>query len=78
MFITGGTGSIGSHLLKQFRATELKFGALPYREGEIMESAADIGALERLGWRPSFSLEQGLAHAIEAEDDPVSDARTTA
>lgn len=78
VFITGGTGFIGSHLLKQFSGTELKFGALPYREGEIMESAADIGALERLGWRPNFSLEQGLAHAIEAENDQMSDASTTA
>ena len=69
---------IGSHLLKQFSRTELKFGALFYREGEIMESAADIGALERLGWRPSFSLEQGLVLSIEAENDQMSDARTTA
>jgi nucleoside-diphosphate-sugar epimerase len=47
--------------------TELKFGALPYREGEIMESAADIGALECLGWRPAFTLEQGLLKTIEQE-----------
>jgi nucleoside-diphosphate-sugar epimerase len=55
-----------AHRLSQSR-TELKFGALPYREGEIMESAADIGALERLGWRPAFTLEQGLLNTIAQE-----------
>ena len=59
-----------AHRLSQSR-TELKFGALPYREGEIMESAADIGALERLGWRPAFTLSQALQKTIEQERNPT-------
>ena len=54
------------HRLSQSR-TELKFGALPYREGEIMESAADITALERFGWHADYTLEQGVSQAIQTE-----------
>lgn len=48
--------------------TELKFGALPYREGEILESAADIGALRALGWRPGLDLSEGLHKTIRQEE----------
>lgn len=58
--------------------TQLKFGALPYRAGEIMESAADISALERLGWRPAHTLEQGLSRFIDAEKLAVDYTRTSA
>jgi nucleoside-diphosphate-sugar epimerase len=40
--------------------TRLLFGALPYREGEIMHSEADISALVKLGWRCRVSLEKGI------------------
>jgi nucleoside-diphosphate-sugar epimerase len=59
------------HRLSQSR-TELKFGALPYRQGEIMESAADIAALQRLGWHARYTLEQGLSQAIQTEAATVS------
>lgn len=45
--------------------TQLNFGALPYREGEIMFSQADTAALRELGWRCRETLEQGLKRVIE-------------
>ena len=40
--------------------SELIFGALDYRDGEIMKSEADISRLSRFGWKPIYSLEQAL------------------
>lgn len=40
--------------------TQLRFGAVPFREGEAMEIHVDISALRALGWAPQISLEQGL------------------
>lgn len=45
--------------------TELRFGALPYREGEIMEAEADNRALVDLGWKPVVDLDQGLKLTID-------------
>lgn len=47
--------------------TELRFGALPYRDGEIMSSKADIYRIKRLGWVPRVDLRDGLISTIEAE-----------
>lgn len=47
--------------------TILNFGAIPYREGEIMESNADISALEKLGWAPVVSLEKGISSCVREE-----------
>lgn len=47
--------------------TFLDFGAIPYRENELMESIADISTCVRLGWRPEVSLEQGLQKTLESE-----------
>ena len=44
--------------------TELKFGALPYRENEIMEAKADPSSLIEYGWKPTFSLEKGISETI--------------
>lgn len=41
-------------------ASELKFGALPYREGEIMFSKADISSLETLNWKAEISVTSGV------------------
>lgn len=43
----------------------LDFGALPYRNGEVMLSQADIKPLTRLGWVCKTSLEQGLKMTME-------------
>lgn len=46
--------------------TELLFGAIPYRNGEIMESHADCRALHRLGWLAKTGLREGIQATSEA------------
>lgn len=48
-------------------STELRFGAIPYRRNEIMESRVDVAELVRLGWRPRTSIREGLRKLIESE-----------
>ncbi|MCP4133191.1 MAG: NAD(P)-dependent oxidoreductase [bacterium] len=45
--------------------SKLNFGSLPYRENEIMDSTANLSALEKLGWKPRISIEDGLHKTIE-------------
>ncbi len=40
--------------------TKLNFGAIPYRENELMDCKTDISNLKALGWLPKFTLEEGL------------------
>lgn len=47
--------------------TELKFGAIPYRANEAMLCQADIRRLQKLGWQPVYSLEQGIQKTIDLE-----------
>jgi nucleoside-diphosphate-sugar epimerase len=53
-------------------STELRFGALPKREGEYADAKANPEALEVLGWKPATSLKDGLAKTIEFEKNKVS------
>lgn len=46
--------------------TELLFGELPYREGEIMHSVADNASLSRLGWRVKTSLREGIDRLLRS------------
>lgn len=48
-------------------STQLQFGALPYREGELMTASADISLLRMLGWAGGRTIEAGLREMIEAE-----------
>jgi nucleoside-diphosphate-sugar epimerase len=48
-------------------AARLNFGALPYREGEIMFSQADTGALRQLGWSPRWGLEEGVGRILRID-----------
>ena len=45
--------------------TELNFGAIPYRKGEIMESVCNNQKLVELGWTSRFSLNVGLSKIIK-------------
>lgn len=47
--------------------TRLNFGALEYRENEVMESRVDLRALRALGWTPKTSVQAGLSRTIAAE-----------
>lgn len=62
-----GTGE--SHTIRDFALkakdisrsnSHLDFGSIPYRPNELMNSVADTTALNRLGWAPKFSFEQGI------------------
>ncbi|AYL97126.1 NAD-dependent epimerase/dehydratase family protein [Mucilaginibacter celer] len=41
--------------------SSLNFGAVPYRENELMKSEVDNSGLKALGWKPEHSFEEGLA-----------------
>ena len=44
--------------------TQLAFGALPYREGEMMSVEVDNQGLVDLGWTPNTNLENGLKNIL--------------
>lgn len=48
-------------------STFLDFGAIPYRENEVMASSVDLSGIQKLGWSPVVSLENGLNRTIEIE-----------
>jgi len=48
-------------------STALNFGALPYRDKEVMESITDRAAILALGWSPKVPLKEGLSKTIEFE-----------
>lgn len=45
--------------------TQLNWGAMPYRENEIMEHAADISNNERIKWLATTPLENGLQNTVD-------------
>ena len=45
---------------------ELDFGALPYRENELMATDLNINPLIALGWKPKTCLDGGLKIMVEA------------
>ena len=51
--------------------TVLNFGAIPYRENEVMNSKADITEICKLKWKPRYTLEEGLLRTISMEKDKI-------
>lgn len=45
-------------------SSKLNFGAIPYRENELMESKSDLHSVYNLGWRPKTNLQDGLLKTI--------------
>jgi hypothetical protein len=44
--------------------TQLNFGAVPYRDGEMMQVQVDNSALMQLGWQANTTLTAGLVKTI--------------
>jgi CDP-paratose synthetase len=47
--------------------THLAFGALPYREGEVMNSEVNTASLRAMGWHCIYNIETGLKKVIGLE-----------
>lgn len=47
--------------------TKLLFGMLPYREGEIMQSCADLTTLRSLQWEPKYLIDAGINEIIRSK-----------
>ena len=48
-------------------STQLNFGALPYRENEVMELNIETLRLRSFGWVPKYFLREGLLNTIREE-----------
>lgn len=55
--------------------TQLDFGALPFRDNEVMDSSVDISAMRALNWNPQISLEEGLKHTVILEKQMKNSSR---
>jgi nucleoside-diphosphate-sugar epimerase len=68
---TGQSATVKAYVSKIAEITGTKsllnFGVLPTREGEITDSFADINPLKQLGWKPEYTIEQGLIETINSE-----------
>mgnify|MGYP002151614964 CR=1 FL=1 len=47
--------------------TQLNFGVIPYREGEMMRVEVNNTNLRNLGWQTKITLEQGLLNILESD-----------
>lgn len=50
-------------------STKLNFGALSYRENEVMRSHVDLTEIHKLGWSPKTNFIDGLYKTIKLERD---------
>ena len=69
--IGSGVNTNLKYILKYIKKTTLsksvlEFGALPYRKGELMSSNNDISKIEKLGWSPKISIEEGINNVIKS------------
>jgi nucleoside-diphosphate-sugar epimerase len=55
-------------LLKELTKSKtiLNFGAIPYRENEMMESECNLKSIYELGWKNKHTLKQGIEKTIES------------
>ena len=49
------------------KSTILNFGALPYRENEIMSITSDSSRIKEFGWKIVYNLDIGLKKMVEEE-----------
>jgi nucleoside-diphosphate-sugar epimerase len=48
-------------------STKLNFGAVQYRQNEVLEYNTDNGALKSLGWNPTTNFKEGIFKIIKEE-----------
>jgi len=48
--------------------SQLNFGAIPYRDGELMDVSVDNSHLIALGWTPQVDLDEGIRKIILTDD----------
>jgi nucleoside-diphosphate-sugar epimerase len=48
-------------------STNLNFGAIPYRDGEVMNSVANVAPLTALGWQCEYDIETGIGKLLKME-----------
>jgi nucleoside-diphosphate-sugar epimerase len=53
--------------ISNFNKEKLNFGAISYRDNEVMESNVNLERLNNLGWKPKVILEEGLKTYIVEE-----------
>ena len=51
--------------------TKLNFGAIPYRENEVMNCNANTSEISKLGWKPKNELIDGLKKMIDIEKELI-------
>lgn len=54
--------------LSKNKTTALNFGKIPIRNGDVMNSKADITLLLSLGWKPTTDIKQGLKKIIDLQN----------
>jgi nucleoside-diphosphate-sugar epimerase len=52
--------------------TILNFGAIPYRENEVMNYYVNISEISKLGWKCNYTVEEGLKKMIESEKQLIN------
>jgi nucleoside-diphosphate-sugar epimerase len=48
-----------------WNTTELVFGSIPYRKGEMMKVAVNISSLENINWKPDVFFKEGISNVLE-------------
>ena len=44
---------------------KLNYGAIPYRENEVMNSVADLSNITKMGWTPKIPLGKAIDMTLE-------------
>lgn len=60
---------------KSKTSSKLIYGAIPYRNNELMESNNDITILKKLGWVAKISIEKGLDKILEFEKNNINEKK---
>lgn len=69
-----GIGTPVKHVVEMIKKltnsnSKLEFGKIPLRDNEVDEMKSDISKLIDLGWKPLYTLDQGLKLTIEAHNE---------